>query len=84
MSERTGSRRHCVRPVNEPWAFSGARLQRWTPADCAETFPDETDDGQVYEVRCNWVISHLFEHDLHPDGESSLIIGMNNLEALQL
>ena len=72
-----------VRGLDATWAFIEARLQRWTPADCAETFPDEW-DGQVYEVSRSWVIYHVMEHDLHHGGEVSLILGMNGLRALDL
>ena len=48
--------------------FKGARLQRWTPDDCASNFPDEW-DGQTYEVSRSWVIYHVLEHDLHHGGE---------------
>ena len=64
-------------------AFIEARLQRWTPADCARTFPDEW-DGQVYQVSRSWVIYHVMEHDLHHGGEVSLILGMNGLRSLDL
>ena len=67
----------------ETWAFIEARLQRWTPADCAQTFPDEW-DGQVIEVSRSWVIYHVLEHDLHHGGEISLILGMNGLRSLDL
>ena len=56
---------------------------RWTPEDCARTFPDEW-DGQVYEVSRSWVIYHVMEHDLHHGGEVSLILGMNGLRAPDL
>jgi uncharacterized damage-inducible protein DinB len=69
--------------LNETWAFIEARLQRWTPADCARTFPDEW-DGQVYEVSRSWVIYHVMEHDLHHGSEVSLILGMNGLRAIDL
>jgi uncharacterized damage-inducible protein DinB len=72
-----------ARGLEETWAFIEARLRRWTPADCAETFPDEW-DGQVYEVSRSWVIYHVMEHDLHHGGEGSLILGMNGLRALDL
>lgn len=32
-----------VHALDETWAFIESRLQRWTPADCARTFPDEWD-----------------------------------------
>lgn len=73
-----------VQGLDETWAFIEARLQRWTPVDCAQTFPDEADDGQVFEVSRSWVIYHVLEHDLHHGGEISLILGMHRLEALQL
>jgi uncharacterized damage-inducible protein DinB len=72
-----------VRGLDETWAFIEARLQRWTPADCVKTFPDEW-DGQVYEVSRSWVIYHVLEHDLHHGGEVSLILGMNGLPSLDL
>jgi len=67
-----------VRGLDETWAFIEARLQRWTPDDCAMTFPDEW-DGQVYQVSRSWVIYHVLEHDLHHGGEVSLLLGMNGL-----
>ena len=67
-----------ARGLDETWAFIEARLQRWTPGDCASTFPDEL-DGQVVEVSRSWVIYHVMEHDLHHGGEVSLILGMNGL-----
>ena len=72
-----------LRGLDETWAFIEARVQRWTPEDCARTFPDEW-DGQVYEVSRSWVIYHVMEHDLHHGGEISLILGMNGLRAVDL
>lgn len=69
--------------LQETWAFIESRLQRWTPADCAKTFPDEW-DGQTYEVSRSWVIYHVMEHDLHHGSEVSLILGMNGLHPLDL
>lgn len=66
--------------LDETWAFVEARLQRWTPADCATTFPDEW-EGQVYEVSRSWVIYHVLEHDLHHGGELSLALGIHGLAA---
>lgn len=54
---------NCTQPQSD-WAFIEARLQHWTPADCASTFPDEA-DGKVYEVPRSWVIYPVLEHDLH-------------------
>ena len=72
-----------VHGLNETWAFIEARLQRWTPDDCAKTFPDEW-NGQKYEVSRSWVIYHVMEHDLHHGGEISLLLGMNGLQGIDL
>ncbi|MBL8080258.1 MAG: DinB family protein [Anaerolineales bacterium] len=84
--QRDSSRRSAVELVqglDETWAFIEARLQRWTPADCARTFPDEW-DGQKYELSRSWVIYHVMEHDLHHGGEISLLLGMNGLQGIEL
>lgn len=73
-----------VRGLDATWAFMESRLQRWTPTDCTQTFPDETDDGHVYEVSRSWVIYHVLEHDLHHGGEISLILGMHGLRTPDL
>jgi uncharacterized damage-inducible protein DinB len=72
-----------VRGLDETWAFIESRLQRWTPADCAETFPDEW-DGQTTQVSRSWVIYHVLEHDLHHGSEVSLILGLNGLQPLDI
>jgi uncharacterized damage-inducible protein DinB len=72
-----------VRGLGETWAFIEPRLQRWTPADCAKTFPDEM-DGQTYEVTRSWVIYHVLEHDLHHGSEVSMILGMNGLQPIEI
>ena len=73
-----------VRGLDETWAFIESRLQRWTPADCARTFPDELEDGQTYDVSRSWVIYHVMEHDLHHGSEVSLILGMNGLTPIDI
>jgi len=72
-----------VHGLDETRAFIEARLQRWTPADCARTFPDEW-NGQKYELSRSWVIYHVMEHDLHHGGEISLLLGMNGLQGIDL
>ncbi len=72
-----------IRGLDDTWAFVEARLQRWTPADCATTFPDEF-DGEAYEVSRSWIIYHVLEHDLHHGGELSLTLGIHGLAALPL
>ncbi len=72
-----------VHALDETWNFLESRLRRWTPAECAMTFPDEW-DGQVYDVSRNWVIYHVLEHDLHHGSEISLILGMNGLTPIDI
>jgi|SRR5690348_4264118 uncharacterized damage-inducible protein DinB len=72
-----------ARALDDTWAFIEARLQRWRPADCVATFPDEW-DGQIHQVSRSWVIYHVLEHDLHHGGEASLILGMNGLQAIDI
>lgn len=72
-----------ARGLDDTWAFIETRVQRWTPDDCAKTYPDEW-DGQIYEVSRSWVIYHVLEHDLHHGGEISLILSMNGLRGLDL
>jgi uncharacterized damage-inducible protein DinB len=67
-----------VRGLDETWEFVETRLLRWTPEDCAQTFPDEW-DGEVYQVSRSWVIYHVLEHDLHHGGELSLTLGIHGL-----
>lgn len=69
--------------LDETWAFIEACLRRWTPEDCAKTFPDEW-EGQINEVSRSWVIYHVLEHDLHHGGEVSLILGMHGLRGPDL
>jgi uncharacterized damage-inducible protein DinB len=70
--------------LDETWTFIESRLQRWTPADCAMTFPDQDDDGQIWQVSRSWVIYHVLEHDLHHGSEVSLILGMNGLQPIEI
>lgn len=72
-----------VRALDETFAFIEGCMQRWTPADRAQTFPDEW-DGEVYHLSRSWVIYHVLEHDLHHGGEISLILSMHGLRGLDL
>ena len=72
-----------ARGLDETWAFIEARLRRWTPEDCAETFPDEF-DGEVFHVSRSWIIYHVLEHDLHHGGEVSLILGSHGLASVDI
>jgi uncharacterized damage-inducible protein DinB len=73
-----------VRGLDETWAFVESRLQRWLPADYAMTFPDEGEDGQIWQVSRSWVVYHVLEHDLHHGSEVSMILGMNGLMPIEI
>ncbi|MCA9954438.1 MAG: DinB family protein [Anaerolineales bacterium] len=79
----TRSPAELVQGLKGTWSFIEARLQRWSPEECAQTFPDEW-DGKVYELSRSWVIYHVMEHDMHHGGEVSLLLGMHGLDALDL
>ena len=67
------------------WQFMQARLDRWTPADLAHTFPhDDPEWRDRYVTSRSWVVWHVLEHDLHHGGEISLTLGMHGLQAPQL
>ncbi len=70
--------------LDETWAFVESRLQRWTDADGAMTFPDEDENGEVWQVSRSWVIYHVLEHDLHHGSEVSMILGMNGLQPIDI
>jgi uncharacterized damage-inducible protein DinB len=73
-----------VRGLDETWSFIESCLQRWTPADGAVTFPDQDENGQVWQVSRSWVIYHVLEHDLHHGSEVSMILGMNGLTPIEI
>lgn len=72
-----------VRGLDETWAFIESRATRWTPEDCAATFPDEY-DGEVWQVSRSWVIYHVMEHDLHHGGEATNILTIHKLQGVDL
>ena len=59
-----------------------ATLRFWTPADWAQTFPNDLPSDPPYSR--HWIIWHLIEHDLHHGGEISLTLGMHGLTAPDL
>jgi uncharacterized damage-inducible protein DinB len=82
--DRPGAPTHTAAELVEglegSWQMLTGALARWSPADMAQTFPDE-DEGEHYELSRSWVIWHLLEHDLHHGGEISLTLGAHGLEA---
>lgn len=72
-----------VAGMDASWRFMQARLDRWTPADLAHTFPYEG-WRNTHVLSRSWVVWHVLEHDLHHGGEISLTLGMHGLQAPQL
>lgn len=74
-----------VAGMDTSWQFMQERLDRWTPADLAHTFPhDDPEWRDKYVTSRSWVVWHVLEHDLHHGGEISLTLGIHGLQALQL
>src|SRR5260221_7346155 len=59
-----------VRGLDRSWQMMTACLTRWSPADMAETVPDDW-DGQQVQLSRAWIVWHVLEHDLHHGGEVS-------------
>lgn len=65
-----------VQGLERTWDFMAACLERWSPGEMRQLFPDEPVD-----VSRAWVVWHALEHDLHHGGELSLILGLHRLPA---
>jgi uncharacterized damage-inducible protein DinB len=74
-----------VAGMDTSWQFMQDRLDRWTPADLAHTFPhDDPEWRDRYVTSRSWVVWHVLEHDLHHGGEISLTLGIHGPQAPQL
>jgi uncharacterized damage-inducible protein DinB len=74
-----------VAGMDTSWLFMQDRLDRWTPADLAHTFPhDDPAWRDRYVTSRSWVVWHVLEHDLHHGGEVSLTLGIHGLQAPEL
>jgi uncharacterized damage-inducible protein DinB len=65
-----------VQGLERTWQFMAECLERWSPDEMRQTFPDEPVD-----VSRAWVVWHVLEHDLHHGGELSLTLGLHGLPA---
>jgi uncharacterized damage-inducible protein DinB len=66
--------------LERTWQFMADCLERWSPTNMHQTFPDDWDGKQVDLSRA-WVVWHVMEHDLHHGGELSLTLGIHRLPA---
>lgn len=69
-----------VQGLDYTWRFMADCLDRWSPDEMRQTFPDVWDGKQV-DVSRAWVVWHVMEHDLHHGGELSLTLGTHGLSA---
>ena len=69
-----------VQGLDYTWRFIADCLDRWSPDEMRQTFPDNWDGKQV-DVSRAWVVWHVMEHDLHHGGELSLTLGTHGLSA---
>jgi uncharacterized damage-inducible protein DinB len=65
-----------VQGLERTWDFMAACLERWSPDEMRQIFPDEPVD-----VSRAWVVWHVLEHDLHHGGELSLTLGLHGIPA---
>jgi uncharacterized damage-inducible protein DinB len=74
-----------VAGMDTSWQFMQDRLDRWTPADLAHTFPhDDPAWRDSHVLSRSWVVWHVLEHDLHHGGEVSLTLGVHGLPAPEM
>ncbi|HEY8601698.1 MAG TPA: DinB family protein [Thermomicrobiales bacterium] len=73
-----------VEGLEQTWAMIAGCLDRWTPADLAETFTRERPNRPLIPRSRGWIIWHVLEHDIHHGGEVSLTLGSHGLPALDL
>lgn len=65
-----------VQGLERTWDLMAACLERWSPDEMCQIFPDDPVD-----VSRAWVVWHVLEHDLHHGGELSLTLGLYGLPA---
>ena len=72
-----------IHGLEATWDGMQTAIARWTPAEWAQTYPNDPGD-QPDPITRPWVIWHLIEHDAHHGGEISLLLGMHGLKAPEL
>jgi uncharacterized damage-inducible protein DinB len=72
-----------VKGLEATWQVIEDALNRWTVADLAQTYP-QTYKGKNYVLTRQWVIFHVFAHDLHHGGELAVTLGMQGIALPEL
>lgn len=76
-----------VAGLQATWRMIEDALDRWTPTDLERVFPppaalSEEERDIFGELTGQWIIWHVFEHEIHHGGELSLTLGMYDLKAI--
>lgn len=76
-----------VAALESTWHIISEALARWTPADLGQVFPSppglsEAERSIFPERTRQWIIWHVFEHEIHHGGELSLALGGHGLQGV--
>ena len=65
------------------WQLVADSLSRWKVADLTYIY-HHTEEGKNYAVPRQWLVEHIFAHDLHHGGELALTLGMQGISLPEL
>ena len=65
------------------WQLVVDSLSHWTVADLTHIYR-HTEEGKNYAVPRQWVVEHIFAHDLHHGGELALTLGLQGIPIPEL
>lgn len=76
-----------VAGLESTWRMITEALTRWTPADLGRVFSppaslSEEERNIFGEKTLQWIVWHVFEHEIHHGGELSLGLGVQGLEGV--
>ncbi len=76
-----------IAALESTWRMIADALARWTPADLGHVFPGPPslteEERKIFPERTRqWIIWHVFEHEIHHGGELSLVLGGLGLEGV--
>jgi len=76
-----------VRGLHATWGMIESALSRWTPDDLAQVFDAPSamsaEEREMFgSASRQWIIWHVFEHEIHHGGEISLVLGANGLHGI--
>ena len=73
--------------LESTWQMIAAALACWTPADLGQIFQPpaslrEEERANTPPFSRQWIIWHVFEHEIHHGGEISLVLGNHQLDGV--